>query len=124
VEVRQVNVSDSAMMKQEVAKETKKDAGKSETNAKQTPTTEQTVFNRPYGADGASLSKGEQYNPLSTILPESKMEEARRRLKEEDDQKRKKKKKQDQKKQQGGNFWSWLMGEDAQAEEEEEDDEE
>jgi hypothetical protein len=118
VEVRQVNVSDSAMMKQEVAKETKKDAGKSETNAKQTPTTEQTTFNRPYGADGASLSKGEQYNPLSTILPESKMEEARRRLKEEDDQKRKKKKKQEQKKQ-GGNFWSWLMGEEPQEEEDE-----
>jgi len=112
VEVRQVNVSDSAMMKQEVAKETKKDAGKSETNAKQTPTTEQTTFQRPYGADGASLSKGEQYNPLSTILPESKMEEARRRLKEEDDAKKRKKKK-DEKKKQGNNFWSWLMGENA-----------
>lgn len=120
MEIRQVNVSDSAMMKQEVAKETKKDAGKSETNAKQTPTTEQTVFNRPYGADGASLSKGEQYNPLSTILPESKMEEARRRLKEEDENKKRKKKK-DQQKKQGGNFWSWLMGEEAPDEEDEDE---
>jgi hypothetical protein len=123
VEVRQVNVSDSAMMKQEVAKETKKDA-KSETNLKQTPTTEQNLFNRPYGADGASLSKGEAYNPLSTILPESKMEEARRRLKEEDDKKKRKKKKEDQKKQ-GGNFWSWLMGDNAsKAGDREEDDDE
>ncbi|MBC7543487.1 MAG: hypothetical protein H7338_12220 [Candidatus Sericytochromatia bacterium] len=112
MEIRQVNVSDSAMMKQEVAKETKKDGGKSETNAKSTPTTEQNLFNRPYGADGTTLSKGEAYNPLSTILPESKMEEARRRLKDEDDTKKRKKKK-DEKKKQGNNFWSWLMGDNA-----------
>lgn len=119
MEVRQVNVSDSAQFKQEVAKETKQTA-KNETNLKPTPTSEQTIFQRPYGADGAAFAKAEQYNPLSTILPESKMEEARRKLKEEDENKKRRKKKEEQKKKQGqsGNFWSWLMGSEEEPEEE------
>lgn len=122
MEVRQVNISDSAAMKQEVAKATKQSPTQ-ETNLKQNPTLEQTIFQRPYGADGAAFGKAEQYNPLSTILPESKMEEARRKLKEEDEAKKRRKKKKEQKKQgQSGSFWSWLTGSDEQPDDEDEGD--
>ena len=99
-----VHVSESAFMKTEVAKSNNQ---KNEsTNMKVTPTLEQAVYKMPYGADGMQLSKGENYNPFTTILPNAQAEQARNNLKQEERKKKKKKKKIESKKK---NFWEWLF---------------
>lgn len=100
-----VNMSDTAQLKTEIAKQTKPLAD--QTNLKVTPQLEQTIHKSPYGADGMQLSKGETYNPFTTILPNAQAERARNQLKEED-RKKKKKKEPEQKKKK--NFFEWLLG--------------
>lgn len=101
----QVNVSDTAQLKTEIAKQTKPLSD--QTNLKVTPQLEQAIHKSPYGADGMQLSKGENYNPFTTILPNAQAERARNQLKDED-RKKKKKKQPEQKKKQ--NFFTWLFG--------------
>jgi len=103
-----VNISDSAPMKTEAAKQQGNTNNQIQgTNLQVAPTVEQVVHKRPYGQDGLQLSKGENYNPFSTILPNSQSEQARHNLK--DDERKKKKKKEEKKKK---NFWAWLLGEE------------
>lgn len=101
-----VNMSDTSQLKTEVAKQTR--PLQDQTNLKVTPQLEQSINKSPYGADGMQLSKGENYNPFTTILPNAQAERARNQLKEED--RKKKKKKEPEKKAKKQNFFSWLFG--------------
>ena len=104
-----VNISDSAQLKTEVAKHQQGNNHQvQQTNLNPAPQVEQVIHKRPYGQDGLQLSGGENYNPLSTILPNGAAERARRQLK--DDDQRKKRPKKDKKKKKS--FWDWLMGKD------------
>lgn len=99
-----IPISDSGPMKSEIAKQLGQTVSKESTNLKVTPTLEQVIHQTPYGKDGMLLSAKDNYNPLSTILPNSELEKSRQQLKKE--KKKKKKEKEKQKKQ---NFWDWLF---------------
>lgn len=99
-----IRISDSGPMKQEVQKQLGSQASKDSTNLKVTPTSEQVIHKTPYGKDGMLLSQKDQYNALTTILPNSEMEKARQQLKKE-----KKKKKEDKEEKRKKNFWEWLF---------------
>ena len=100
-----VRLSESSGMQAEVVK-TIKGQQLSQTNLGNSPTLEQTVLKNPYGPDGMLLTPKEQYNPMSTILPNAKLEQARNYLKKQPPKKKKKKEEEKKKK----NFWSWLFG--------------
>jgi hypothetical protein len=78
----EIRISDSAQFKQQVA-EVRKREDLAQTNLKPTPATEQEIFKRAYGADGAQLTGHEtiNYNPFSTILPDSAIDRNERRKK-------------------------------------------
>lgn len=99
-----VPISDSGPMKAELAKQMGSQIQKDSTNLKVTPQLEQTVHQTAYGKDGMLLSRGERYDAMSTILPNSELEKSRQQLKKE--QKKKKKEKEKKKKQ---DFWEWLF---------------
>lgn len=100
-----IPISESSGMKAEVMKNVQQQQ-MSQTNLKVDPTLEQTIHKTPYGPDGMLLSAKDQYNPLSTILPNFKLEQARNYLKQKPSKKKKKKEEEKKKK----NFWSWLFG--------------
>ena len=91
-----IPISDSSGMKAEIAKNMGGAQAKNEsTNLQVTPALEQQIHQTPYGKDGMLLSAKDQYNALTTILPNSELEKSRQELKKE-----KKKKKEDQEKSQ------------------------
>lgn len=99
-----IPISDSGPMKAEIAKTMGNNMQKEGTNLKVTPQLEQSIYNTAYGKDGMLLSKGERYDALATILPNSELEKSRKELKKE-----KKKKKKDKEKKKKQNFWEWLL---------------
>lgn len=99
-----IPISDSSGMKAEIAKSLGAQAKTESTNLKVTPTLEQQVHQTPYGKDGMLLSAKDQYNALTTILPNSELEKSRQELKKE-----KKKKKEDKEKKKKQSFWDWLF---------------
>lgn len=99
-----IPISDSGPMKSQVAKELGQTVSKDSTNLKVTPALEQVIHQTPYGKDGMLLSAKDQYNAMTTILPNSELEKSRQQLKKE--KKKKKKDKEEKKKQ---NFWDWLF---------------
>ena len=100
-----IPISDSSGMKAEIAKSLGSQARNESTNLKVTPTLEQIVHKTPYGKDGMLLSAKDQYNALTTILPNSELEKSRQQLKKE--KKKKKEDKEEQKKKK--DFWDWLF---------------
>ncbi len=99
-----VPISDSSGMKAEIAKNLGAQAKNEGTNLKVTPALEQQIHQTPYGKDGMLLSAKDQYNALTTILPNSELEKSRQQLKKE-----KKKKKEDKEKKKKQDFWDWLF---------------
>lgn len=100
-----IPISDSSGMKAEIAKTVGGAQAKNEgTNLKVTPALEQQIHQTPYGKDGMLLSAKDQYNALTTILPNSELEKSRQELKKE-----KKKKKEDKEKKKKKDFWDWLF---------------
>jgi hypothetical protein len=99
-----IPISDSGPMKAELAKQMGSQIQKDSTNLKVTPQLEQTIHQTAYGKDGMLLSKGERYDPLATILPNSELEKSREELKKEQ-----KKKKKDKEKKKKKDFWEWLF---------------
>ena len=100
-----IPISDSGPMKSQVAKELGQTASKDSTNLKVTPALEQAIHKTPYGKDGMLLSGKDQYNAMTTILPNSELEKSRQRLKKE----KKKKKKDEEEKKKKKDFWDWLF---------------
>lgn len=99
-----VPISDSSGMKAEIAKNMGSQAKTESTNLKVTPALEQQIHQTPYGKDGMLLSAKDQYNALTTILPNSELEKSRQELKKE-----KKKKKEEKEKKKKKDFWEWLF---------------
>jgi hypothetical protein len=100
-----IPISDSSGMKAEISKTMGSQAKNESTNLKVTPTLEQVVHQAPYGKDGMQLSAKDQYNALTTILPNSELEKSRQELKKD----KKKKKKEDEEKKKKQDFWDWLF---------------
>ncbi|MGV3525894.1 MAG: hypothetical protein ACO1RX_16845 [Candidatus Sericytochromatia bacterium] len=99
-----IPISDSGGMKAEIAKSLGNNVQKEGTNLKVTPTLEQQIHQTPYGKDGMQLSAKDQYNALTTILPNSELEKSRQQLVKE-----KKKKKEEKEKKKKQDFWDWLF---------------
>lgn len=116
-----VHISDSAPLKQEVAKVTQKQQV-TQTNLNPTPALEQQVQPKPYGQDGVEFSKSNpvNYNPFATILQSARVNKLEEKPKKrwadpvsEDDEDEELPQNVHQSKSKKKSFWEDLFGDDS-----------